>query len=150
AGMPGRSLTLATEEDGNFLVAVEKLIGKPIPRYDPGDRTADNPPKDRAEPATGKPTIYTPPHEAEDASVQADREKLKRRGQRSNPNSGSRRPSLIKDNEVGEEQRSSRHRRSGRERNGRKEESLDDKKLSVTGLGDHVPAFLTRDTKRKK
>ena len=150
AGMPGRSLTLATEEDGKFLIAVEKLIGKPIPRYDPGDRTADNPPKDGAEPATGKPTIYTSPHEAEDASVQADREKPKRRGQRRNPNSGGRRPSPTKDNEVGEGQRSSGNRRSGRERNGRKEESLDDKKLSVTGLGDHVPAFLTRGTKRKK
>ena len=35
AGMPGRALTLATSEDRKFLAAVEKLIGKPIPRFDP-------------------------------------------------------------------------------------------------------------------
>ncbi|MDP6873660.1 MAG: DEAD/DEAH box helicase, partial [Alphaproteobacteria bacterium] len=35
AGMPGRALTLATPEDGKFLAAVEKLIGKAIPRFDP-------------------------------------------------------------------------------------------------------------------
>ncbi|MDA1098889.1 MAG: DEAD/DEAH box helicase [Proteobacteria bacterium] len=39
AGMPGRALTLATSEDRKFLAAVEKLIGKPIPRFDP-DGTA--------------------------------------------------------------------------------------------------------------
>ncbi len=46
AGMPGRALTLATPEDGKFLAAVEKLIGKPIPRFDP-----DNPDKGSAETA---------------------------------------------------------------------------------------------------
>lgn len=35
AGMPGRALTLAAPEDGKYLDAVERLIGKPIPRFDP-------------------------------------------------------------------------------------------------------------------
>ena len=35
AGMPGRALTLTTAEDAKYLAAVEKLIGKPIPRFDP-------------------------------------------------------------------------------------------------------------------
>ena len=35
AGMPGRALTLATSEDRKFLAAIEKLIGKAIPRLNP-------------------------------------------------------------------------------------------------------------------
>ncbi|MBT4487309.1 MAG: DEAD/DEAH box helicase, partial [Rhodospirillaceae bacterium] len=41
AGMPGRALTLATSEDRKFLNAVEKLIGKPIPRFN-ADGTQPN------------------------------------------------------------------------------------------------------------
>ena len=44
AGMPGRSLTLVTEEDSKFLIAVENLIGKPIPRYDPDDQSFEKVP----------------------------------------------------------------------------------------------------------
>ncbi|MBT3331894.1 MAG: DEAD/DEAH box helicase [Rhodospirillaceae bacterium] len=41
AGMPGRALTLATKEDGKYLAAIEKLIGKPIPRFEVGDQESD-------------------------------------------------------------------------------------------------------------
>ena len=34
AGMPGRAFTLATPEDGRLLAGVEKLIGRPIPRFE--------------------------------------------------------------------------------------------------------------------
>ncbi len=43
AGMPGRALTLATPEDRKFLAAVERLIGKPIPRFDPDGQAAGGP-----------------------------------------------------------------------------------------------------------
>jgi superfamily II DNA/RNA helicase len=67
AGMPGRALTLAAPEDGKFLDAVERLIGKPIPRFDPdGQRTETPPAPEQAiepvtdeqvpEPATGQDT----------------------------------------------------------------------------------------------
>ncbi|MFP6771724.1 MAG: DEAD/DEAH box helicase [Alphaproteobacteria bacterium] len=44
AGMPGRALTLAAPEDGKFLDAVERLIGKPIPRFDPDGQRTETPP----------------------------------------------------------------------------------------------------------
>ncbi len=43
AGMPGRALTLATSEDRKYLAAVEKLIGKPIPRFDPDGEATSGP-----------------------------------------------------------------------------------------------------------
>jgi superfamily II DNA/RNA helicase len=43
AGMPGRALTLATSEDRKFLAAVEKLVGKAIPRFDPDGQAAPGP-----------------------------------------------------------------------------------------------------------
>ena len=50
AGMPGRALTLAAPEDGKYLDAVERLIGKPIPRFDPDSQQTGTVPATEQEP----------------------------------------------------------------------------------------------------
>ena len=222
AGMPGRALTLATPEDGKFLAAVEKLIGKPIPRFDP-----DNPSEEAAQPAASEESAAkvdaepenteavaeaapdvspeaasettpetapeTAPAETEEAAAAttaADTdEKPRREGRersrgrsrggrgrgrgrgRGNENKAadaSEAPSENKsdDSKAGGEKRSTRGRGQGRggrkkdegradksrgnRRGGGRDSNRDDGDKPVVGLGDHMPAFLTRGTGRKK
>ena len=198
AGMPGRALTLATPEDGKFLAAVEKLIGKPIPRFDPDNpyegsaETAPAPSQDEdvaqtTAKAVTKIELGTTSETfteslSETASTDTD-EKPRREGrERSRGRSrGGRSRSRSNDKKVadasetaeeikadggkaGGKERSTRGRgRGGRKQGeGRAENSRgtrrgsgrdnnrDDGSNPVTGLGDHMPEFLTRGTGRKK
>ncbi len=81
AGMPGRALTLSTSEDAKFLNAVERLIGKPIPRFDPNEPVSRAVPEvkeddaaDIKEPLTDTPTPVTEPAVPEETVEEAAKE----------------------------------------------------------------------------
>ena len=160
AGMPGRALTLATPEDGKFLAAVEKLIGKPIPRFNP-DGQADE--TDQAiEEVAEEPAKDTPPVEAgsdEESDAKPKREGRRRSRGRGGRNRRSDETSNDADNGKDEKDGKGRdgsrsdRKRSGSRRGGRRggaEAQDDGGEAPVIGMGDHVPAFLARDSGRRK
>jgi len=213
AGMPGRALTLATPEDGKFLAAVEKLIGKPIPRFDPDGANAEAvtvesdeaaaevateaevpqaaPQPEADAPATTEadtPATTSEPEEA-DAAAEADEKpkRGRRQGGRGRSRGGRGRGGDKSASDSAEEskadggaddgeERAGTSRGRGRGRGGRKQgegrgegnerggrgsrgkRGRDNNRSSnrdggdqpVVGLGDHMPAFLTRGTGRKK
>jgi superfamily II DNA/RNA helicase len=149
AGMRGHAYTLATPEDGKFVAAVETLIGKQIERItiedidgaelddaeggrrgrrghggkDEGERKSARRKPRKAEPKAAEPTEA--PAEPVEAETEATREPGERR--RKEPR--------------GERGRGGRNERGGRGR-GRRE----DKDEAVVGWGDHMPAFIARQS----
>ena len=203
AGMPGRALTLATSEDRKFLAAVEKLIGKPIPRFDPDGQATSGPgyenvSSDQAEAppaaevaASAEPTSQTAPkatpevmpapvphtavETAAEVSVDAPPQgkksprregRLRSRGRgrgRGNQSRGDKTETTQNTETQGETradggatgERSAGRGRSGRKpaesgREGGRSGSRGGGGSPVVGLGDHMPAFLSRDGTRKK
>lgn len=119
AGMPGRAFTLATPEEAKQLTAVEKLIGKPIARFELesfGGADLDD----------------------------ADDGKGRKRGGRRGGRSGSRSSRDDAPEKAAKPEKPARESRS-RSRRSRQDDE-DDK--PVVGLGDHVPAFLLRPARR--
>jgi superfamily II DNA/RNA helicase len=203
AGLPGRALTLATSEDRKFLAAVEKLIGKPIPRFDPDGQATSGPGNENvssdqaeappaaevaasAEPASQTAPKATPevmpapvPHTAVEtaAEVSVDappqgeksprregRQRSRGRGRgRGNQSRGDKTETTQNTETQGETradsaatgERSVGRGRSGRKpaesgREGGRSGSRGGGGSPVVGLGDHMPAFLSRDGTRKK
>lgn len=203
AGMPGRALTLATSEDRKFLAAVEKLIGKPIPRFDPDGQTtvgpgnenrgrdqAEAPPAAEvaasAEPASETAPDATPeitpapvphavvetaarvsvdaPPQGEESPRRAGRQRSRGRGRgRGNQSRGDGTETTQNTETRGETradggttgERNAGPGRGGRKpakggREGERDGSRDGGDRPVVGLGDHMPAFLSRDGARKK
>ncbi|MFZ9417011.1 MAG: DEAD/DEAH box helicase, partial [Alphaproteobacteria bacterium] len=88
AGRSGAAFTIATRADGKFVSAIEKLIGKPIPRAEGAPQPA---PDDSATPAADAPPVDAPaegappaeaPREAEDGSRRDGEGRRGRRGGR--------------------------------------------------------------------
>ena len=212
AGMPGRALTLATSEDRKFLAAVEKLIGKPIPRFDPDGQATSGPgygngssgeteapanedvaastelssePAPESEPVsapnaaadavvetTAETSVTTAPQGEEIRQPEArqrSRGRGRGRGSRSRGDKaetsetqgekrgekrGAKRGEAQADRSAGGESSASRGR-GGRQqgegsRQGNRGGSRDGGDQPVVGLGDHMPAFLSRGSTRKK
>ncbi len=198
AGMPGRALTLATSEDRKFLAAVEKLIGKPIPRFDPdgqaapgpgndngGDSQSEAPPiaevakstepepeaaPDNAPdpvPETMPEAVVETSAEPADKPAPQEQDKPRREGRQSSRGRGRGRGGRSRSNknettaapgETGTAggKDGERNAGRGRGRGGRKQgESSQNGNRGggdrpVVGLGDHMPAFLSRGSTRKK
>ena len=151
AGRSGTAYTLATPEDGKFVSAIERLLGREIPRVDVeghsgGELSADDgrrrrrstAPKDEAPKRTPRPKAEPRPRaaprprvpaaaEAEDAPIPQD--------------AAAPIPSTAPVANV----TPFRQRPPRREERGRHEDRED--RTPVVGLGDHVPAFLLRTVK---
>ena len=76
AGMPGRALTLATPEDGKFLAAVERLIGKPIPRFDPDNPAKETVPAPGPDDGAPKSESASAPESSSDSTVESTVEEV--------------------------------------------------------------------------
>ncbi|MFP6749480.1 MAG: DEAD/DEAH box helicase [Alphaproteobacteria bacterium] len=169
AGMPGRSLTLATPEDARYLSAVERLIGKPIPRFNPDGPEAEAIPAGAEEAAAEieAPAAETPARanqpaaEMETAAPAAEKPK-RERPRRSRGRGGRGRRERDTGKEDGGENTAARDtapenkQKAGRDSGGRKrnegqrDENRGGEGPNVVGLGDHMPAFLNHGTGRKK
>jgi superfamily II DNA/RNA helicase len=170
AGMPGRALTLATSEDRKYLAAVERLIGKAIPRFDPdehaaapavGEVAASAEPAPEAAPETVTEaaaeavteSIETPASQEQDKPRREGRQRGRGRGGRGR---GDKKETRATPAETGTASARGGKKSAGRGRGGRKrgEGSQDGNRNSgdrpVVGLGDHMPAFLARGATRKK
>ncbi len=139
AGRTGHSFTLATRDDGKFIAAIEKLIGKPIPRMAIDGMAADAAPTEDER------------HEKRGRGVRrGGRDARPPRGERSSPPPRSeprpeapveaiepqQRPATVESLARPDPRREAPH---GRERH----RDRDDGPTPV-GMGDHVPAFLLR------
>ncbi|MBI3498960.1 MAG: DEAD/DEAH box helicase [Proteobacteria bacterium] len=157
AGKSGRAFTFATSEDGKFLAAIERLIGKKIPIVTVADLPEDG------------------GAEAEPADVRGSRERRPRRGERKpsaaprhsapravepqavEPHADSHNIAAFPGVDLGRGWSPSspgpspgprsepRHPRREDRNRGRGHEREDG--APVVGLGDHVPAFLLRPVK---
>ncbi len=150
AGRSGTAYTLATPEDGKFVSAIERLLGREIPRIDVeghsgGELSADGhrrrrgaAPKDEAPKRAPRPKAEPRPRaaprsrapaeaEAEDAPIPLD--------------AAAPIPSAAPVANV----TPFRQRPPRRDERGRHEDRED--RTPVVGLGDHVPAFLLRTVK---
>ncbi len=119
AGREGKAITLCASADEKYLDAIEKLIGKPIPKAEPPEG---------AEPAPK-------------AKKSGDEEKPRRTRSRTKKTDDTPEEAAIETAEVAppaEEAPKSRRSRGGRGR----DRDRDDK--SVVGMGDHMPTFIEK------
>ena len=160
AGHKGRAFTIATPADRKYLASIEKLLGKAIPL------ATD---MDEPELAPVAEIIVTPPEESlspapkdnKNGEEQEKRPRRRPRGGRGGDRAD-KRPAVEARSEepaaapiVAKEPRASRHANSekpsndrGRGNRHRRDEETDNR--PVIGMGDHMPAFLTRAVKLPK
>ncbi len=140
AGRSGKALTICAPKDEKYLVAIEALIARAIPRL-------DNPLKDAPPP---------PVREERPRRDRAEREERPRRGRRTEEWAADRReartpepaaaaedaapdaPELVEAQPEARPERSQRPDRSDRDRRPRREDRDD----RVVGMGDDVPSFI--------
>ena len=133
AGMKGRAFALGTPEDGKFLGAIEKLIGRDIPRFE----------------IEGVESMEIDP-----SFKKRGRGRRSARGDRpAKANGGGERPRKpVRPDSVSEPAAQPQVRRKpvsdkpARAKRRKDGDRRDDK--PVVGLGDHVPAFLLRPVRR--
>ncbi|MDP6563708.1 MAG: DEAD/DEAH box helicase, partial [Alphaproteobacteria bacterium] len=146
AGMPGRSLTLATPEDGKYVAAVEKLIGKDIPRFEveglgAGGFDEDDGRRRRGRGGRGRRSQGERPAEKDGEGKTGGAGR--RRGGRD-------KTEAAEPKKERESRDSERPRKRGRGKGGGERKSEGGRDKPVVGMGDHVPAFMTRSSGRPK
>ena len=173
AGMRGHAFTLATPEDGKFVAAVEKLIGKRIERLPIEDidsaeldeseggrgrgrrrsASTDAAEKKPARSRSRKPAPKSPDKVADDSvaddnAVEAEvaEEKV------AEPAAVAAAPAEAEASDSGGRRRKEprgergRERKERGERGGRGRGRREDKDEAVVGWGDHMPAFIARQS----
>jgi len=167
AGLEGHSFTLAAPEDGRFVAAIEKLIGKEIPRmtidgidpaeleYDEGKRRRRRTAKSDEPRAAGRKRREAPARETsarEEAVAEAkpkrrrDEEPKRRReeepkGKRAEPRRRAASNEVVRMTPEGMDGNVTRLPTA---EHGRKHDREDADDKRVVGFGDHLPAFLAR------
>lgn len=151
AGRGGRALTVAMPEDGQYVTAIESLIGKPIERaevegVEPGELVVSSRRgrrRKKAQAAAKAPSAKAPP-QREQATKPAQRD----RSAGGRPAAEQREQAVASADNSGNEPpvtpdtgKSHARRRRGREQAPRGHDR------PVVGMGDHVPAFLLREPK---
>ena len=126
AGHRGRAITIATPEETKFVDAIERLIGRKIPRVEPGG-------------APDAPDATAEPTEASAAPAEGIEPK---RGRRRKAKDGEKRE--IKPREK----KAERAPRKDRTVEAAADAPADRGRGPVVGMGDHVPAFMQRPVKR--
>ena len=161
AGRAGRAYTIATPADNKYIAAIEKLIGKPIPRVSVtvGDTSqAANAP---AEPAAAAVTAPAPDAVAAEAPSESP-ERSPRGNRRGKRTDGRRKPQPSRDAATPEAARvppaaaAPRQFEDAIEGNKNRPETASpagytrdrqDGDRQIVGWGDHTPAFLLRPVK---
>jgi len=147
AGAKGRAIMLATRADGKYVTAIQKLIGKDIPVLEGVNaikhQESEQAPREAADKVKAEP------------QRQPSRSRRRRGGAKATetPRSApvpksNERTSTKKEPEQGSKGSPRLRQPNGRSRRKsetRKEAPSQDQ---VVGLGDHMPAFLTRDPKK--
>ncbi|WP_114391688.1 DEAD/DEAH box helicase [Oleisolibacter albus] len=167
AGKSGRAFSIASPDDGKLVLAIEKLIGKEIPRvlvdglespeleFEEGGRRrrgrgAAAPKKDKAEVHRPEPRRHQdrrPRDQGED--VVADSPEMdaapRASAEARPPRSESRDRRDYREDRRGDERRDDR-----RDDRRRRREDQDDDRTPVIGFGDDVPAFILRAARPPK
>ncbi|GAA0289698.1 DEAD/DEAH box helicase [Rhodovulum strictum] len=126
AGRTGKALTICVPHDEKWLTAIEALVQKEIPCVESPLKAKASEPRERREKDTPRPTEAAPPREtprraAEPGPAEAPRDRAER------------------------SDRGGRDRERDRDRDRRGARPGRD--APVVGMGDHMPAFLTRSFK---
>ncbi len=171
AGRAGRAYTIATPTDNKYLAAIEKLIGKPIPRVDLSNRSQVQVPSATSTiPETAEASIapVVPPVAAvEGEPVPRERPTRGRRGGKRQERDKPRESRSARENGGGETStplpgvaapRQFEDAIEGSERMpearpmpaGSVQRRDGERERQVVGLGDHTPAFLLRPVKVSK
>jgi superfamily II DNA/RNA helicase len=165
AGREGHSFTLASESDGRFVDAIEKLLGKPIPRieitgiptvgFEESDgrrgrrgpasssnsrRSSDRPRAGEKPRAGGKPAAGERSRPAPEVSAESGAAAVRQTS-----------PSQSEEKPVSQPRRhapvKSGDRHSGDRRSRQPREQDSDQDAPVLAFGDHMPDFLKRPVK---
>jgi superfamily II DNA/RNA helicase len=165
AGREGHAFTLASENDGRFVEAIEKLIGKPIPRVEIlGIPTVGFEEKDARRGRRGEASESGRRGEASESRRRSsDRPRVserKRSGERPAPETSAEIDSMpakkpaAPQTEEKPVSHPTRHapvrsgdRRSGDRRSRQPREQEGDQDAPVLAFGDHMPEFLKRPVK---
>ena len=159
AGRSGRALTIALPEDGKYVALIEKMIGNPIPRLSAeGMEAADLAAPSGRRRRSGK--AKAEPKRPEDKRSEAKRAEPKqpeaRPAEEERPEKE--RPSEPRSRETRSEESRSQPRPEARtapakgesRRGGAKSRPPREPDPPVTGMGDHVPAFMLLEIKLPK
>ena len=146
AGREGRAFTLGTSEDAKFIVAIERLIGYPVPR--PGLTGAK---QEKAPEAAPQTEPQTEPETAPETQVSESETKSEPEAKapeleskpefepESEPKSARKRSRSAKKSSGGENK--------PREKKPARKKESPEPDGPIIGLGEHVPAFLQRSVK---
>ncbi|MBT3990724.1 MAG: DEAD/DEAH box helicase [Rhodospirillaceae bacterium] len=128
AGKQGRAFSIAWKEDKKYIDAIEKLIGKPIPRITLDGQTAsEEPAKERA------PKEKSPEKPEEKSAEKAEEKAEAKKPSRSRASKNDEKKDVKKD-----------VRKEPKKATPVKEAAED---LAADGWGEHMPAFLLRPVK---
>ncbi len=162
AGAEGHAFTLATADEGKYVQAIERMMGKAIPvvtleGYEPGAEDETSRPRDRRGRRGAKP--------AAESRASAERpERASAERAPAEPKSSERKSAERKPSERKAAEPKSSERKSAAEREAPRPIALDEAKASrrrprerandeddqpVLAFGDHIPAFLLRPVVRK-
>ena len=159
AGKAGRSFTIATPEDGVFVDAITKLIGKEISLHEidgietcvldkPGDRRRG---RKRVQPVDGaakrapRKTARTPvaetPRVEKAGTTETEKPRAKRRGRAAKPNGAA-------NERPASESPAKTSTGKAAPKNSSKNAQTD--RAPVVGMGDHTPAFMLRPARTER
>ncbi len=174
AGKDGKSFTLATPEDGVFVAAISKLIGKEIPAHEidgvaslalgdgtdkrrgrgagraPAKKTESARPAKKSEPKAGKPVDKVEANAKIDANVKAEAEvKTEVKAEvKAEPEQTPVRETKPREARAPRQRKPrERTRRDTAPSHSRSQGGNSDDNKRVVGMGDHVPAFMQRPVK---
>ena len=164
AGLPGKAYTLAAPEDGKYVDAIQRLIGKEIPPIavegmdqsplEAGDgRRRRGRPRGKPEraPARGKRAparAKRAPARPERAPAKAEREPEAKIVE-SGDHAAAPRPARDKAPRGAKADRDTTRKGKGKAEGGRPKRK-DEAKKPVVGMGEHVPAFMMRPARAPK
>jgi superfamily II DNA/RNA helicase len=153
AGKEGRAITLATSEDRKYLRAIEHVLGQPIPLMETVGQTSTT----VVTPDTSNPK---PPEATDGKTVEATENKPKRRRRRGSKEREAQKQKPESENlkaspaqEVSPVQTEAPKPEKPKPSDSKvsnnrtpREKNTSPKDTAVKGMGDHMPAFMRRDT----
>jgi len=129
AGREGRAFTITTPDEGKYIVAIEKLIGREIPRVEIG----------------GQASAELEPVEERKGRRRGRRD---RKPEAREPVEANAAPAEPAEDAPGEKaakaEKAEKLKKEGRKARGKRERDKDRDDAPVVGMGDHVPAFMLR------
>jgi len=143
AGRSGRAFTLAMPEDGKFVAAVERFIGREIQRFEI-DGIEEASLDDSDDRRVGRIRKKRPPRGRDKPRAESKPETVAEEEKPTSAEPGKKRPKRPARENRGENSRQAEDKQDNRDNrdNGAKDDA-------VVGMGDHVPAFMLRSAGKK-